>query len=458
MLDNGKASDRHRLLRYHRGVMPIQCTFSAFVILLSVAVVATGSRGEEMESSYPARPVKVIVPFAAGGGSDMFGRIVQQAIDEESLLPERLVIINVPGAGGTIGSRRVKNARPDGYTLLLLHEGILTAKFAGQAAYGPEAFEPIAGTGAVDQVIAVADGSPHADLPGLMSMAAEEPEQIVVAANLGAPSHFAGLMLEHEQPGARFRYMQAGGGAKRFAALQGGHVDVSAFSIAEYVQFQSAGLRALAVFSPNRHRELPEVPTATEQGFDVISENMQFWWAPRGTPPARVSRIATALEQVMQLPRVREQLATMNMEPTFLVGDALDDELEKRERRLSSVVNRPVPSLPHLPVITLLLTAALGLWAWRSTRRAGGPVPGRRRIGSSHRWLSAAVVAVTCLYVALLQQGWLGFRPATIGFIVVVGSLLARRWSVLPLLGPLAIGLSFGIHYLFTSVLVVDLP
>ena len=240
--------------------------------------------------------MKVVVPFGAGGGSDTFGRIIQNAIRENKLLPQPFVIVNVPGAGGTIGSRRVKNTRPDGYTIMLLHEGILTAKHSGQAPFGPEAFTPIIGTGDATQVIAVATDSEFNDLNTLMDATVERPAELVFSANIGAPSHFAGLMLQDRREGAEFRYTQNGGGAKRLAAILGGHVDVSAFSIAEYVQFRDSGVKALALLGSERHPDLPELPTAGEQGFDVISQNMQFWWAPIGTPAERIEVLADAIE------------------------------------------------------------------------------------------------------------------------------------------------------------------
>lgn len=142
---------------------------------------------DSMDAVYPQRPIKVIVPFSAGGGSDTFARIIQRAIEDQELLPEPLVIVNVPGAGGTIGSRRVKDARPDGYTLLLLHDGIMTAQHSGQAAYGPEAFEPVAGTGDVGLVIAVTDDSPYQSLEHLMRVVVDEPDTILFSANLVLP-------------------------------------------------------------------------------------------------------------------------------------------------------------------------------------------------------------------------------------------------------------------------------
>ena len=121
-------------------------------LITSVAIVAlmvacfgsdSGSDGE----AYPARPIKLVVPFGPGGGSDTFGRIIKRGIDEAGLLPQPFVIINRPGGSATIGSRYVRDAKPDGYTLLLLHDAIITAKYSGKVNYGPEAFEPVASTG-----------------------------------------------------------------------------------------------------------------------------------------------------------------------------------------------------------------------------------------------------------------------------------------------------------------------
>ncbi len=134
--------------------LPFRIPILFAVFLIVVSGCAQSSTSEPV--TYPQRPIKLIVPFAAGGGSDTFARILQKAIEEHQLLSQPLVIINVPGAGGTVGSRRVKNARPDGYTLLLLHEGIMTSQAAGLTNFGPEAFQPICGTGSTGMVICLA--------------------------------------------------------------------------------------------------------------------------------------------------------------------------------------------------------------------------------------------------------------------------------------------------------------
>ncbi|WP_182865326.1 tripartite tricarboxylate transporter substrate binding protein [Rhodopirellula sp. JC639] len=441
-------------------------------------VLLSGCDHSSQESgAYPRRPIKLVVPFGAGGGSDTFARVLQNAIETHRLLPQRMVIINVPGAGGTIGSRRVKNARPDGYTLLLLHDGILTARHSGSASYGADAFTPIAGTGNASQVIAVNDTSPYADLPALMRDATQHPDSIVFAANMGAPSHFAGLMLQSKHPGAKFRFTQTGGGAKRFAAMQGGHVDVSSFSIAEYIQFEPSGIRALALLGPQRHPDLPELATATEQGIDVINENMQFWWAPLGTPAERIETIADALQAAMQTDQVRQTLAEMKITPTMMRDESLAAELDQRDRLIAAAAptsDVQLPPFANYALAGLILTAAaasLQTFRRRTAMRRDPPqheaVDGTPKVRPANRIQLAGIGCLTIGYVTSLQLGVAGFVSATAAYALLSGGLLL--WPLLvsrqanPIKATLtllivSVMMSVVMHHLFTEVLVVDLP
>ena len=192
-----------------------------------------------------ARPLKIVVPFAPGGGSDTYARIIKKGIDDNKLSKQPIVIINRDGAGATLGSRYVKEAEPDGNTVLFLHEAIVTARYSGNVLYGPEAFEPIAATGSVAMVIAVMDDSPYTSLSELMDEASTHPNTVPYAGNFGAPVHFLAKQLERAVPGAAFKFTQSGGGTTRFHHLSGGHVDVSAFSLAEYMSFRSVRVAGL---------------------------------------------------------------------------------------------------------------------------------------------------------------------------------------------------------------------
>ncbi|TWT61758.1 tripartite tricarboxylate transporter substrate binding protein [Rubinisphaera italica] len=415
------------------------------------------------KAAYPQRPIKLIVPFAAGGGSDTFARILQKAIEDYNLLPEPLVIINVPGAGGTVGSRRVKNARPDGYTLLLLHEGILTSQSAGLANFGPDAFEPLCGTGRTGMVICVAGDSPFHTLQDLVEKAASEPETLLFSCSLGSPSHFAGLMIENAAPGSQFRYVQSGGGAKRFAGLQGGHADVTALSMAEYIQFRDSGLKALALLGEERDATAPDLMTATEQGFDVISSNMQFWWAPKGTSIDKMESMTNVIQQAMQTPEVKSRLSQLQIEPIVLTGNALQANLADRTVRIQRVSQRPTIALPNVPLMIFAAVAALTLYVLSQSflsRRVAKIESDSEPASVAPPWKLAITIALlTCLYVLFMQFEWVGYQLATMGYVIVTGLLLTHLnlKSVTSMVG-LALMLSIGLHYIFTQIFIIDLP
>ena len=109
-----------------------QLTAAAFLLLHLLTFCMAGCDSRSAPQAYPARKIELVVPFSPGGGTDTYARIFKQAVEKEGLLPQPLVVINHGGAGGTIGSRRVKDAAPDGYTMMVLHDAILTAKLAGQ--------------------------------------------------------------------------------------------------------------------------------------------------------------------------------------------------------------------------------------------------------------------------------------------------------------------------------------
>lgn len=429
------------------------------LILLSAGTIL--DQDNQFGDIFPRKPIKVIVPFGAGGGTDTFTRIIQKAIEEHSLLPQPLVIINVPGAAGSIGSRRVKNARPDGYTILQIHEGMLTNKHSGNSNFGPESYQSIAGTGEMAHLIAVPDDSPYQDLASLLQAAEEKPDHIVYAVGIGAPSHFSGLMLEAaKSPMCKFRFVQSGGGADRFTSLLGGHSDVSTFSVGEFIEFQKSGLRGLGILTRERNIQLPDIPTATEQGFDVISSNMHFWWAPKGTDPRRTERIADALREAMKLDEVREQLASIATSDQFITGDVLEKNLQEREQRIASVSERESPVTPSFGLAILAFTAVAGAVAFFPSRSAevSRPMNGEEASEVVSNTTSWILLAATLTYVASLQLSMLDYRLATAGFILVAGiacSPTRRHWVPVT---ALAFVLGLGLHYLFTQILIIDLP
>lgn len=309
-----------------------------------------------LQGDYPSKPITVIVPFAAGGGSDVFVRIFQNAIRKNDLCPQPIVIKNIAGAGGTIGSRTARNAKPDGHTILCLHDGIYTAEHYGNADWGPDDFEPIAATGRSGVVVAVKEDSPYSTLHELMEDARDRPYQLVYGTNLGAPNHYSALFLQNGKSGAKFRFTQTGGGAKRLAQLKGGHIDLTGFSIAEYQQFKDAGIKALASLGEQRESSFPNLTTALEQDVQATHDLVQFWWAPKDTPPDRIAYLQNMLSQAMGTKEIKESFENLHMDPVIQVGQDLLKTITDRSQKLEGITIEKPTALPPLEWIILGIT------------------------------------------------------------------------------------------------------
>ena len=323
-----------------------------------------------LQGDYPSKPITVIVPFAAGGGSDVFVRIFQNAIRKNNLCPQPIVIKNIAGAGGTIGSRSAKNATPDGHTILCLHDGIYTAQHYGNADWGPDNFEPIAATGRSGVVVAVEEDSPYASLNELMEEAKDRPYQLVYGTNLGAPNHYSALFLQNGKSGAKFRFTQTGGGAKRLAQLKGGHIDLTGFSVAEYQQFKDAGIKALASLGEERESSFPNLTTALEQEVRATHDLMQFWWAPQNTPPERIAYLQNLLAEAMATREIKESFQNLHMDPVLQVGQDLLKTIADRSQKLQGITIDKPTALPPLEWIILGITVICFVFVLRESKSA----------------------------------------------------------------------------------------
>ena len=237
--------------------------------------------------------------------------------------------------------------------------------------------------------------------------------------NLGAPVHYAGLILEKELPGAHFVYTQKGGGASRFEAVIGGHVDVSAFSLGEYVSFKDGGLRAIAISSEVRHPEAMEIPTAKEQGFNFVHANMHFWWFPKDTEQSKIDFMADVIRKCMATPQVHSQLATRLSEPFIETGQPMKDVLKDRIGKIQSVDASSPDVLPNIPLWVFVATAVSFMYWLLSKNRAadssGTIKKTEENDGMSGRYLQTAglFVGVTSLYLLALEYLPIDFRILT---------------------------------------------
>jgi tripartite-type tricarboxylate transporter receptor subunit TctC len=245
---------------------------------------------------WPKKTIQIIVPFNPGGDTDFNARTYAKYLEKE--LGQSLVVVNVSGNGGTVGSRKVKDAKPDGYTVLFYHTAMQVNEASGMVDYGFKDFE-IAGIAAKNpgDIITVSKDSPYKTLKDLVEASKKNPGQIKIAGNTGATTYLTGTMLNAS--GAQLNIVDSGGATDRIAALKGGHIDAIPNPYGTVKPYLESGdFRALAVITEERNPKFPDIPTAKEQGYDVVLPIAYFFAFPKGTPEEIVDKFSKAVEKI----------------------------------------------------------------------------------------------------------------------------------------------------------------
>jgi len=277
------------------------------------ATVLSLAAGIATAQTYPAKPVTVVVPFTAGGPTDTVARSLGQAMNKP--LGQTVVIENVGGAGGTVGAARVKNAAPDGYTLLLHHIGMSTAPaLYRKLAYNPQTdFEMIGLIVDVPMTMIARSDFPAKDFREFVTYVKANKDKLNLAnAGLGAASHLCGLMFQSAIE-ADVTTVPFKGTADAMNALLGKQVDFLCDQTTNTTgQIKAGAVKAYAVTSAKRVPTLPELPTMQEgglKGFEV-----GIWhgvYAPKGTPKAALDKLVAAMQEASRDPGFRTRMSEL---------------------------------------------------------------------------------------------------------------------------------------------------
>ncbi|MSU88706.1 hypothetical protein GE300_03610 [Rhodobacteraceae bacterium 2CG4] len=304
--------------------------------LLGLAAAALLATGGAALAEWPEKPVKLIVPFQAGGTSDQMARVLQAGAQESGALSQPITIVNV-GGHYSIGSRRVMEAEPDGYTFLIIHIALMGGEGTGALDFGWRDFEPVAGAGEFCLAPMVRKDSGIDSVEQLLAKAKDEPDTLIFGANLGAINHLAGLMLQEQNPGAKFRFVQIGGGTANFTALTGAQTNATVLSGAEVVNFTllpdgsenpEAQIKPLAYTGAERFDGLPDLPTMAEEGYDMQFCVKSWVFAPKDTPQEAIDGFAAAMEAATETDRYQKFITDKGFADVFLKGEALQQDLE----------------------------------------------------------------------------------------------------------------------------------
>lgn len=283
---------------------------------LAVAATIVPTAGMAADA-YPSKPIKLILPFAAGGQSDVVARMAAERLT--SALGQPLVVENVGGAGGMIAASKVARSPADGYTLFLPNASTLTIAPHLQPGSGvtPSSFAPIATVSQFPLVLVVNSNSPYKSLADVIAAAKSKPGKLSFASpGVGTTPHLAGETFSQEA-GITITTVPYKGGAPALNDLLAGQVDLYFEAPATIVpQIQAGKLRALAVTGKKRMAALPNVPTVAEQGFPKVTlESWAAFVAPKGTPPAIIERLRTEIEKVVKSQDFTRKLEERGFEP-----------------------------------------------------------------------------------------------------------------------------------------------
>lgn len=285
----------------------------ALALVIAPAIITTALTTPAGAQTYPARPVRIVVPYLAGGAADIFGRIVGQKLTET--FKENFIVDNRPGANGGIGAEIVAKSAPDGYTLLATASGpiVVNPSLYASVPYDPvKDFAPVAQGAVYQYVMVVLASAPIHSLSDLIGQAKASPGAVAYGSTgIGGGNHLAGELLAL-MTGTKMTHVPYKGSAGALTDLLGGHLTFMFDTVITSVpHIQSGALRAFAVSSRKRASSLSDVPTVEEmglQGFDI--SQWQGVLAPAGTPRVLIDQLNAAIVKAMALPDVRERLVT----------------------------------------------------------------------------------------------------------------------------------------------------
>ncbi|MFN0299956.1 MAG: Bug family tripartite tricarboxylate transporter substrate binding protein [Burkholderiales bacterium] len=308
------------------------------VVLLGLSV-CMGSHAQD----YPSKPVRMIVPYAAGGPADIAARLVGQKLAE--VLGQQFVVDNRPGAGGMIGAEAVARAAPDGYTLLVasFNEFTINPAVFPSMPYDPvRSFAPVVSIAAAPLVLATGSKAPYATVKDLIEAAKAKPGALAWSAtSIASLNHISGEWLA-AATGIKVLHVPFKGALDSATAIVNGDVAFGVTSVSSARSFVKAGsMRVLAVMTDKRTFLEPDWPTLAEngiQGFDAAVRVVMH--VPAKTPQPVIAKLNAEVNRILGTPDVRERFYTMGVEPTGSTPEALDAAIKAAAAQIARIVEQ----------------------------------------------------------------------------------------------------------------------
>ncbi len=250
---------------------------------LAAAAMAVASFGSAQAADIPCDTAKLIVPWGAGGGTHIIFSLFEETINKMD--GPNVQVVTISGQGGNKGAKEAKKAKADGCTLFAIHQSAIVSYLAGRVDFTYDAFDPVAQVTSTPEVIGASGDAPWADFKAVIADAKENPNTIPLGATLGSTSQFMWLLIEDENPGAKFKYIPFDGTKQRVTALLAGTIKLGTVNIPTAEKNVKQGtLKAYAIAADERLPQFPDVPTLKEIGTNMTYSLDRGIMVPKGTP------------------------------------------------------------------------------------------------------------------------------------------------------------------------------
>jgi tripartite-type tricarboxylate transporter receptor subunit TctC len=292
----------------------------AFTLLAAAPLIAT--------AAYPDRPIKMIVPWAAGGDTDNIFRPFAPLLQKH--IGQTVVIANVGGASGTKGAKEAKDSPPDGYTVFAVHDYIHSTYWAGVADVSYTDFEPICLISSTASVLTASPKTPWKNWQEFLADAKKRPGQITVGATLASTSHFFPALIE-KNTGIKLKYVSYEGLAPRMNAILGGHTDLTDSNLTQKGKVDAGQLKFLAIATEKRHPEMPNVPTLKELGVNVVYDVNRGLMVPKGTPNDVISKLGSSCAAAAKEPEFAKAMKLQGTDVRYMDRAAFGKWLKQND-------------------------------------------------------------------------------------------------------------------------------
>lgn len=292
-----------------------------------------------MAADFPTKEVQIIVPWSAGGATDLIFRAL--ANSTEKYLKKPVVVVNRPGGGGAVGYTEGAKARPDGYTLTAAVTPLTILPHNVKTAFTYQNFVPIINVVSDPSMFLVQAKSPWKDLKEFLAYAKQNPNMITVGnSGAGGGVHLVALAFQNAA-GVKFNHIPFAGGGPSVTALLGGHINAVVVSPPEGVPHVKAGkLRIIALFAAKRLPLFPNVPTVSEQGVPFVMGMWRGLVAPKGTPPAVVKKLHDAFKKGMENATFKKNAQGMGINLDYMNGAAFGKLIADSDAKFSALIKQ----------------------------------------------------------------------------------------------------------------------